>query len=668
MFKTFAHAVRQNYEKMAKSHELYIVEDDQDSLWSAYLDAFPQGTNLIFRERTEHDCSTCKRFVRHLGGIVSIKDGKLTSVWDIKVDSPVYSEVAKAMAQRVRELPIHGVFRSREKSYGEHTTRSLDAQKQLKVWHHFEGSVHPQHHCAQPGQETGRYHTASGVLRRGLDELHGEALDEIIALISGDAAAIYRGAEHLQSMKDFRHLKRQFDALDDERARELFVWEHVVHRAALFRNTVMGTLIQDLSEGRALEASVRAFELKVAPSNYKRPKALISKAMVERAMAKIEELELRTSLERRHARIEDVSVHDILFVDRSSRPLMRDALEDVLMSQVVTRPVDVSRAERIGIEEFMARVVPQCESMELRVEQRHMPHFVSLTAPVHAGEPRLFSWGNDFGWSYEGNLADSGIKQRVKAAGGNVTAPLRVSLGWFNFDDLDLHVIEPDGNHIYFGNRSGKLDVDMNVQTQGSREAVENVFWERPKDGEYLVRVNNYTRRESIDVGFALEVECMGNVQHFAYQDKVDQKQTIEALKLRIKDGKIVSLTCHNGVSEEGSGRSREHWDVTTETFTRVRTLMKSPNHWHGATHGNAHWFFILEGCNNPDPVRGMFNENLRPELHEHRKVFEVLASKVMCAPSAHQLSGVGFSSTKRANVLVKVQGQRLQGLFEVQI
>lgn len=668
MFKTFAHAVHQQYEKMAKSHELYVVEDDQDSLWNTYLDAFPEGTNLMFRERTEYDCCTCKRFVRHLGGIVSITEGKLTSVWDIQSNSPIYSEVAKVMAQRVRELPIHGVFRSKEKRYGERTTRSLNEEKRLKVWHHFEGNVHTRHHCAQPGQEIGRYRTASGVLRRGLTEFHIEALDEVIALISEDATAIYRGAEHLSGMKDFRLLKRQFDALDNERARELFVWEHVVHRAALFRNTVIGTLIQDVSDGRALEASVGAFEQKVAPSNYKRPKALISKAMVERAMAKIEELDLRTSLERRHARIEDVSVHDILFVDRSSRPLMRDALEDALMSQVVAKPVDISHARRIGIEEFMGRVVPQCESMELHVEQRHMPHFVSLTAPIHSGEPRLFSWGNDFGWSYEGNLADSGIKQRVKAAGGNVTAPLRVSLGWFNFDDLDLHVIEPGGNHIYFGNRSGKLDVDMNVHTNGSREAVENVFWEQPKDGEYLVRVNNYARRESIDIGFALEVECLGNVQHFAYQGKLDQKQTIEALNLTIKNGKIVSLTCHNGVNEEVRGRSREHWDVTTETFTRVRTLMKSPNHWHGATHGNAHWFFILEDCINPDPVRGMFNENLRPELHEHRKVFEVLASKVMCAPSEHQLSGVGFGSTRRANVLIKVQGQRIQGLFDVQI
>lgn len=668
MFKTFAEAVQQQYDKMAKSGELYVMENDRDLLWEVYLDSFPEGSNPMFRERTEHDCNTCKSFVRRLGGVVSIKGAEVMSVWDVQLDSPIYSKVAQTMARWVRELPIDRVFRSSEERYGASKTRSLGEGGELQIWHHFEGCVHARHRCDAPAEEIGRHRTAAGVLRRGLVELDAAAFDSIIAMIEADATAIYRGAEHLTSLKDFLKLKRQFALLPDERARELFVWEHVTHRAALFRNTVIGTLIQDLSDGRDLEEAVKAFEQKVAPSNYKRPKAIISRLMVERAMEKIDALDLRASLERRHARIEDVSVNDILFVDRSSRALMRDALKDALLSQVVERPVDMSRVEPIHIEEFMQRVVPQCESMELRVEGRHLPNFVSLTAPVHRGEPRLFSWGNDFGWSYDGNLADSGIKQRVKAAGGNVTAPLRVSLGWFNFDDLDLHVIEPDGTHIYYGNRQGKLDVDMNVRPNGSREAVENVCWQKPQNGLYSVRVHNFTHRESIDVGFVLEVECLGQVRHFSYQGHVANKQTVEALEIGIKDGKITSLRCAPGVVEKEGGSSRTHWGVETESFTKVRTLMKSPNHWYGAQHGNAHWFFILENCLNPDPVRGMFNENLRPDLHEHRKVFEVLASKIMCAPSEHQLSGVGFSSTVRSEVLIKVNGPRTHGLFNVQI
>lgn len=49
---------------------------------------------------------------------------------------------------------------------------------------------------------------------------------------------------------------------------------------------------------------------------------------------------------------------------------------------------------------------------------------------------------NNFSWAYTGGITDS-IKERVKQAGGNVDGELRISLSWFNFDDLDLHVIEP---------------------------------------------------------------------------------------------------------------------------------------------------------------------------------------------------------------------------------
>lgn len=84
---------------------------------------------------------------------------------------------------------------------------------------------------------------------------------------------------------------------------------------------------------------------------------------------------------------------------------------------------------------------------------------------------------------------------------------------------------------------------------------------------------------------------------------------------------------------------------------------MLSPNHWDNINIGNKHYFFILEGCQNPDPIRGFFNEFLKEELTEHRRVFEALGSRMEIPYSENQLSGIGFSSTVRNSVICKVTG-----------
>jgi hypothetical protein len=118
---------------------------------------------------------------------------------------------------------------------------------------------------------------------------------------------------------------------------------------------------------------------------------------------------------------------------------------------------------------------------------------------------------------------DAEIQQRVKAAGGRYEGvDVRASLMWNNTNDLDLHVVAPSGERIFFNHKRSKcggwLDVDMNVGGETTKP-VENVQWAKDTapEGDYRVVVRNYTFHEPKHepTSFIVELEVNGDVQHF---------------------------------------------------------------------------------------------------------------------------------------------------------
>ena len=67
----------------------------------------------------------------------------------------------------------------------------------------------------------------------------------------------------------------------------------------------------------------------------------------------------------------------------------------------------------------------------------------------------------------------------------------------------------------------------------------------------------------------------------------------------------------------------------------------------------------MLEGCKTDKDVRGFHNENLLPDLLKHKKVMEVLGNTnlIKITSNEKQLSGIGFNSTVKDEVIVKIQG-----------
>lgn len=199
---------------------------------------------------------------------------------------------------------------------------------------------------------------------------------------------------------------------------------------------------------------------------------------------------------------------------------------------------------------------------------------------------------------------------------------------------------------------TGALDVDS-INPDGV--AVENITWTNPEKmekGTYRFYVNDYTHRGGKS-GFTAEIEFDGKIYSFEYQKPLRARQNVEVAEVEF-DGENFSIKPK--ISTEES--SREAWGLRTNSFYPVSAVMYSPNYWdeqYGI--GHRHYLFLLKGCKNPESPNGFFNEFLKEELLAHKRVFEALGARMRVEPSDEQLSGLGYSSTKRASLTVRIKG-----------
>lgn len=655
-FKNFRIAVAKQFDNMVKSGDLFRSSANKDELWNTYLNSFPAGANPMYKNRTEHDCNICKQFIRAVGNVIVIKStGSIESIWDVKGVDPEYQIVANALSGLVKSKPIENVFMHYENVAGVEQNFQSTIDGTLK-WDHFFVNIPPAYVVPADvaPSRLAEFRTTHDVFLRGLTDIDQESIDIVIDLIGQNS--LYRGSEHKYAVTEFA--KHKLGAMGQDV--DKYVWDNIKINGAVsrIRNTAIGTLLIDMSEGVKIDDAVRLFETKMAGPNYKRPKAVSTPGMLKNAQKTILAEGLTTALERRYANINDITINNILFANRAAKNTITGDIFDTLIAESKKTVKSLDRVEEMSIDKFISDILPTATSLEIMMENTHINNMVSLVAPVDPTARKLFKWDNGFSWSYNGDYTDS-IKERVKAAGGNTVGDLCCRLAWYNYDDLDLHLKTPNGRVIYFGNRRighGVLDVDMNVGGGTTREPVENIFYQNESnipEGPYELMVNCWAKRESTNIGFDVEIDFKGEVYTYNNGSVLSSGDKIVVAKFTYS--KKNGLTFAKPLNEKKV--SKNVWGVQTNTFHPVTVVMNSPNYWDDKGVGNKHYFFMLENCKNDGVARGFYNEFLIPELEPHRRAMELVGSKMKTETASSQLSGLGFSSTMRNSVVCKVGG-----------
>ena len=679
MFKDFVKAIQKNLQQMSKdSSRLFTVNVDTEELYNLYLDSFPAGTNEIYRERREYDCSCCRHFIRDVGNVVSIKNGELHTIWGINpVSDDKYNVVAAALDAYVKQKAVLGVFLKKEKRIGTPENREMLPTGKINKYEHFfvdlpEICIFKEYYGHTLEGDLSQFRDIRNVFKRSLDEISKEAIDTVLELIAQNS--LYKGTEWKKQLTEFKNYQKEYGKLTDEQ-KELWIWEKSIAAGAVIgkiRNHSIGTLLVNISEGMDLDIAVRKYEQIVAPVNYKRPKAIFTKKMLEDAKKTITELGYMDSLQRRFATLDDITVNNILFSNKDAAKRITGAMDlfDEMEQDVAIDPKRFSKVEEISAEDFIKNVLPVAKELEVYLENKHIQNMVSLIAPEVADAKTMFKWNNGMSWAYTGNITDSDIKENVKAAGGSVTGIVRFSIQWNDGNgkdnsDLDAHCLEPQGgDHIYFSHKisrytGGELDIDITDPIYQCKSnggvAVENITYpskERMKPGTYKFYVNQYSFRNS--QGFKAEVEVNGEIHSYEYNTPVRGNVDVaEVILDQSGNFKVVDKLPGNCATI-----SKDVWGIKTLQFTPVSVVCYSPNYWDEQKGiGHQHLFFMLKDCINPEEPNGYYNEFLKPELEQHRRVFEALGAKAHVKDVDDQLSGVGFSLTKRNDLIIKVKG-----------
>ena len=166
---------------------LFIADIDKDALWNLYLDSFPAGTNEVYRQRREFDCSCCKNFIRAFGGTVVISGNEVKTIWDFHTGDTTFQPVIDALSAFIKAAPVSDAFVTKERAFGTEASYEHSDDESVITWNHFRVDL-PAHLVARSSKSEAslmsEYRDNKSVFRRSLDEISEDALDTVLELIA----------------------------------------------------------------------------------------------------------------------------------------------------------------------------------------------------------------------------------------------------------------------------------------------------------------------------------------------------------------------------------------------------------------------------------------------------------------------------------------------------
>lgn len=660
-YPEFEIAVRKRFEKFVSNGAL-LFSTNADDIFETYLENLPKEA------QAHYVCNSCKSFFTRYGNLVTIDpQGNMESVlWNHEDVPSFFKKSVKALEELVLASSVKKMFISDEKTLGHPVTGS---------WTHLSVTL-PISYVNKSRLLTASQLMAEKVedykmLMRAVVEFNSTTVDKALALIKSET--MYRSDRVLGIAEWFKNVIELRASVSGIAKKTNVTWLAVASAPNGYthiKSSMIGTLLEDIQSGLNAELVASRFAEKMNPANYMRSQTAPTQGGIYEAEKIIQKLGLENSLSRRYATLEELPESELIWKERKFEPKKSDKPAGIFAhlapKQNVEDPMMLPQTI-MTFDKFSRTVLPTADKIEAMISNPE--RFMALVTAEDNTAENILQWGNPFSWYYHGG-ADAEMKRRVEEAGGrHEDNTIRVSLMWEGLTDLDLHCVNPRGQHLYYHSKrdsyGGYLDLDMNGLDRESSTPVENMRWgSNAPEGKYKFYVVNYSERVNRQEGtpFVAELEVNGRIYKYHGKPLRDGKQeTVFEFDFSKSQGASISSASTNS----------DDWGVRNNSFVKVNAIIPSPNLWgeDKAPQAGNHTFFLLDGVKDTSEGkgRGFFNEMLKGELRQIRKTLEAFtASAVISDSDSASACGLGYSKDSEWNLILKVTSGNSSRLVKI--
>lgn len=363
-----------------KGKPLFLV--DAGNAWRTFIESLP------IDQRQYHNCCHCQFFFERYAGLVTSTGGVLQSaIWNLDDTLPMYLPFVRGMQSLIQNATIREVFYHDEPYIGHPVT-----EDRWGKWHHF-GLVTPAHLRATRTETANQLSAKKAedykTMCHALSVYKLDSLRNVAGLLQTDA--LYR-QEKIAG--PFGFLLELAEARNSTRGPQRInvTYEMIAAAPDGFlhpRSSMIGTLLDDLEAGKTVDQAFAAFARKMAPTAYQRPQAMPAAGAVRAAEAKLEALGAARSLERRFARLAEVTT---LW---KPKPMQTKAAGGVFGHLMDKAPetLEVGTIRNITFEKLCSTVLPN--AVEISVYTPAKGNYAGVLTAVHYDAPPILRWDRE---------------------------------------------------------------------------------------------------------------------------------------------------------------------------------------------------------------------------------------------------------------------------------